>query len=63
MRWASSTSFVVAQQLATLGILAPGRVVLGVGSGEAVNEVPAGKATTSCLNCAVNREERCSARG
>ena len=33
---------VVAQQIATLGILAPGRVVLGVGSGEAMNEVPAG---------------------
>src|SRR4051794_31535190 len=33
---------VVAQQIATLGLLAPGRVVLGVGSGEAMNEVPAG---------------------
>jgi coenzyme F420-dependent glucose-6-phosphate dehydrogenase len=33
---------VVAQQIATLGILAPGRVFLGVGSGEAMNEVPAG---------------------
>jgi len=33
---------VVAQQIATLGVLAPGRVVLGVGSGEAMNEVPAG---------------------
>jgi coenzyme F420-dependent glucose-6-phosphate dehydrogenase len=33
---------VVAQQIATLGILAPGRVMLGVGSGEAMNEVPAG---------------------
>jgi coenzyme F420-dependent glucose-6-phosphate dehydrogenase len=33
---------VVAQQIATLGMLAPGRVMLGVGSGEAMNEVPAG---------------------
>jgi coenzyme F420-dependent glucose-6-phosphate dehydrogenase len=33
---------VVAQQIATLGMLAPGRVILGVGSGEAMNEVPAG---------------------
>jgi coenzyme F420-dependent glucose-6-phosphate dehydrogenase len=33
---------VVAQQVATLGVLAPGRVFLGVGSGEAMNEVPAG---------------------
>jgi coenzyme F420-dependent glucose-6-phosphate dehydrogenase len=33
---------VVAQQVATLGILAKGRVFVGVGSGEAMNEVPAG---------------------
>src|SRR3954449_5319406 len=33
---------VVAQQIATLGMLAPGRVMLGTGSGEAMNEVPAG---------------------
>lgn len=33
---------VVAQQIATLGVLAPHRVFLGVGSGEAMNEVPAG---------------------
>jgi coenzyme F420-dependent glucose-6-phosphate dehydrogenase len=33
---------VVAQQIATLEILAPGRTFLGVGSGEALNEVPAG---------------------
>src|SRR4051812_16617717 len=33
---------VVAQQIATLEILAPGRTFLGVGSSEAMNEVPAG---------------------
>lgn len=33
---------VVAQQVATLESLFPGRVFLGVGSGEAMNEVPAG---------------------
>jgi coenzyme F420-dependent glucose-6-phosphate dehydrogenase len=33
---------VVAQQVATLETLAPGRAFLGVGSGEAMNEVPAG---------------------
>jgi coenzyme F420-dependent glucose-6-phosphate dehydrogenase len=33
---------VVAQQVATLEILAPGRAFLGAGSGEAMNEVPAG---------------------
>src|SRR5436305_11640721 len=33
---------VVAQQAATLELLAPGRSFLGVGSGEAMNEVPAG---------------------
>jgi coenzyme F420-dependent glucose-6-phosphate dehydrogenase len=33
---------VVAQQAATLELLAPGRAFLGVGSGEAMNEVPAG---------------------
>jgi coenzyme F420-dependent glucose-6-phosphate dehydrogenase len=33
---------VVAQQAATLALLAPGRTFLGVGSGEAMNEVPAG---------------------
>jgi coenzyme F420-dependent glucose-6-phosphate dehydrogenase len=33
---------VVAQQIATLEYLAPGRSFLGVGSGEAMNEVPAG---------------------
>lgn len=31
---------VVAQSFATLGCLFPGRVILGVGSGEAMNEVP-----------------------
>jgi coenzyme F420-dependent glucose-6-phosphate dehydrogenase len=33
---------VVAQMIATLELLAPGRAFLGVGSGEAMNEVPAG---------------------
>ncbi|HEY0000596.1 MAG TPA: glucose-6-phosphate dehydrogenase (coenzyme-F420) [Actinoplanes sp.] len=33
---------VVAQAFATLACLAPGRVVLGVGSGESLNEVPLG---------------------
>lgn len=33
---------VVAQQIATLELLAPGRAFLGVGSGEAMNEMPAG---------------------
>ncbi len=33
---------VVAQQVATLEAIAPGRAFLGVGSGEAMNEVPAG---------------------
>jgi coenzyme F420-dependent glucose-6-phosphate dehydrogenase len=33
---------VVAQAFATLGCLFPGRVVLGVGSGESMNEVPLG---------------------
>ncbi len=33
---------VVAQQVATLELVAPGRAFLGVGSGEAMNEVPAG---------------------
>src|SRR4051812_23605833 len=32
----------VAQAFATLGVLYPGRVFLGVGSGEALNELPAG---------------------
>ncbi len=32
---------VVAQAFATLGVLFPGRVVLGVGTGESMNEVPA----------------------
>jgi coenzyme F420-dependent glucose-6-phosphate dehydrogenase len=33
---------VIAQAFATLGMLYPGRVVLGVGSGESLNEVPLG---------------------
>ncbi len=35
---------VVAQAFATLGCLAPGRVILGVGTGESLNEVPVGVA-------------------
>ena len=33
---------VVAQAFATLGLLYPDRVILGVGSGESLNEVPLG---------------------
>ena len=33
---------VLAQQLATIALLAPGRVVLGVGTGEALNEISVG---------------------
>ncbi len=33
---------VVAQEFATLGLLAPGRIFLGVGSGEALNEIAVG---------------------
>ena len=33
---------VIAQAFATLGMLFPGRVILGVGSGESLNEVPLG---------------------
>ena len=33
---------VIAQAFATLGLLAPGRAILGVGSGESMNEVPLG---------------------
>lgn len=33
---------IVAQAFASLGVLAPGRIFLGVGTGEAVNEVPTG---------------------
>ncbi len=32
---------VVAQAFATLGVMFPGRVILGVGTGEALNEIPA----------------------
>src|SRR5687768_15164430 len=32
---------IVAQAFATLGVMFPGRIVLGVGSGESLNEVPA----------------------
>jgi coenzyme F420-dependent glucose-6-phosphate dehydrogenase len=34
---------VIAQAFATLGCLAPGRIILGVGSGESMNEVPLGR--------------------
>jgi coenzyme F420-dependent glucose-6-phosphate dehydrogenase len=33
---------IVAQAFATLGCLAPGRIILGVGTGESMNEVPVG---------------------
>lgn len=33
---------IVAQAFATLGCLAPGRVILGVGTGESMNEIPVG---------------------
>ena len=33
---------VIAQAFATLGVLYPGRLILGVGSGESLNEVPLG---------------------
>ena len=32
---------IVAQAFATLGLLCPGRVILGIGTGESLNEVPA----------------------
>ena len=34
---------IVAQAFATLGCLFPGRVVLGMGTGESMNEVPLGR--------------------
>src|SRR6478736_693956 len=34
---------VVAQAFATLGLMNPGRMILGVGSGESLNEVPLGQ--------------------
>jgi coenzyme F420-dependent glucose-6-phosphate dehydrogenase len=48
---------VVAQQIATLGMLAPGRVMLGVGSGEAMNEVPAGMSWPSTEEQLARTEE------
>ncbi|MFN8099351.1 MAG: glucose-6-phosphate dehydrogenase (coenzyme-F420), partial [Dermatophilaceae bacterium] len=36
---------VIAQEFATLGTLAPGRIILGVGTGEALNEVAVGSVT------------------
>lgn len=37
---------VLAQQVATLGCLAPGRLILGVGTGEALNEIAVGSVET-----------------
>jgi coenzyme F420-dependent glucose-6-phosphate dehydrogenase len=48
---------VVAQQLATLELLAPGRAFLGVGSSEAMNEVPAGMAWPSTEEQLARTEE------
>jgi coenzyme F420-dependent glucose-6-phosphate dehydrogenase len=48
---------VVAQQAATLEALAPGRAFLGVGSGEAMNEVPAGFEWPSTAEQLVRTEE------
>jgi coenzyme F420-dependent glucose-6-phosphate dehydrogenase len=48
---------VVAQQIATLERLAPGRTFLGVGSGEAMNEVPAGYAWGSPAEQLARTEE------
>lgn len=38
---------VIAQAFATLGVLAPDRVILGLGTGEAMNEAPLGRAWPS----------------
>ncbi|MPV49407.1 glucose-6-phosphate dehydrogenase (coenzyme-F420) [Pseudactinotalea sp. HY160] len=38
---------VIAQAFATLGLLAPGRVILGLGTGESMNEAPLGRAWPS----------------
>jgi len=48
---------VVAQQVATLELLAPGRAFLGVGSGEAMNEVPAGMSWPSTEEQLARTEE------
>jgi coenzyme F420-dependent glucose-6-phosphate dehydrogenase len=47
---------VVAQQVATLESLYPGRAFLGVGSGEAMNEVPSGRTgRTPASSCGARR--------
>jgi len=51
---------VVAQQVATLEELCPGRAFLGVGSGEAMNEVPAGMSWPSPSEQLVRTEEALS---
>jgi coenzyme F420-dependent glucose-6-phosphate dehydrogenase len=48
---------VVAQQIATLECLCPGRSFLGVGSGEAMNEVPAGMSWPSVAEQLERTEE------
>jgi coenzyme F420-dependent glucose-6-phosphate dehydrogenase len=48
---------VVAQQIATLELLAPGRAFLGAGSGEALNEVPAGMSWPSADEQLARTEE------
>jgi coenzyme F420-dependent glucose-6-phosphate dehydrogenase len=54
---------VMAQQIATLELLNPGRAFLAVGSGEAMNEVPAGLVWASSRptpTCTCARSRRCS---
>ena len=51
---------VVAQQIATVEALCPGRAFLGVGSGEAMNEVPAGMQWPSVAEQLARTEEALS---